>query len=132
MAACGSFGILPGRVDQGTPIDRSIGMVALVAGVAWVIVAFKGKVERSHTPKLDSAAASWAAQLARTKADGAGFFIVCLSCAIAWGVLSALTEKVGYVVAAIVWAFVALLQFERRGFLLLVRSNTHVAPKKNA
>ena len=84
-----------------------------------------------HTPKLDSSATAWASQFANKKPGGAGI-IVNFFCAIIWVVLAVLTQKIGYVAVAIIWSFVVLLQFERRGFSILLQSNARDARKENA
>jgi hypothetical protein len=80
--------------------------------------------------KLDSVATSYAMWLTKKEPSSARIFLH-LGTSIVWLLLWLVTRKTGFSVLAVVSAFGALLQFERRGFTLLMAKSAN-DPKETA
>ena len=86
-------------------------------------------MNQMRTSKLDEAAASWAMWLAKKKTSSLGFVISVIA-AITWLIVYVLTQKVAYAGVALIWLIAALLQFERRGFTILLDQSTSDAERR--
>jgi hypothetical protein len=82
--------------------------------------------------KLDSFAKAWASWLAKRRSAGPGTIVVCFFCAVAWLALAILTHNVSDGIVSGIWLFVGVIQFERRGFLMLVEAHGPDVPKNEA